>query len=156
MSRALSRAVLVAVLAGMSLMLTGGTAAALIEGPITIEAITIDGGVAVVTGTIDDPDGLLQINGAPVLVGDSGDFLAKVNLHGDALELELLEPGELVELTIPAQRPARERRRQAFSTTCSAPASRSTFRTTASRSSTARCPSSKDASSARTSSRRSR
>jgi hypothetical protein len=80
MSRALSRAVLVAVLAGMSLVLTGGTVAALQVPPLTIAGITINGNVAVVTGDIADADAELQVNGLPVLVDDDGNFVAKVHV----------------------------------------------------------------------------
>jgi hypothetical protein len=80
MSRALRRAALVAVLAGMSLMLTGGTVAALVAPPLTIGGITIDGNAAVLTGAIADVDAELQINGSPVRVDESGDFVAKVHL----------------------------------------------------------------------------
>lgn len=80
MSRALSRAVLVAVLAGMSLVLTGGTVAALQAPPLTIAGITINGNVAVVTGDIADADAELEVNGLPVLVDDSGNFVAKVHV----------------------------------------------------------------------------
>jgi hypothetical protein len=80
MSRALSRAVLVAVLAGMSLVLTGGTVAALQVPPLTIAGITINGNVAVVTGDIADADAELEVNGLPVLVDDSGNFVARVHV----------------------------------------------------------------------------
>jgi hypothetical protein len=104
MSRAPSRAVvLVAVLAGMSLVLTGGTVAAVQAPPLTIAGITLNGNVAVVTGDIVDADAVLEINGLPVLVDDSGNFVAKV--HVDTLEEVVLSlasgDGETVQLRIP-------------------------------------------------------
>lgn len=81
MSRAPSRAVvLVAVLAGMSLMLTGGTVAALQAPPLTIAGITLDGNVAVLEGEIAEADAVLTVNGLRVLVDDSGNFVAKVHV----------------------------------------------------------------------------
>jgi hypothetical protein len=70
---------------------------------LTIAGITLNGNVAVVTGDIADADAELEVNGLPVLVDDSGNFVAKVHvgLHDEIVLSLASSDGETVQLRIP-------------------------------------------------------
>jgi hypothetical protein len=103
------------VLGALAVALGGAQSAEAISVPVLIDAVTIEDGVAVLTGTVDAA--IVEINGQIVEVGENGAFSAPIS---------------------------------------PTPGSRSTGRSTVSRSSTARCLSSRAGSWTRTTSRRSR
>jgi hypothetical protein len=110
------RTTVAAALVFAALEVGGIAGAALPAPPLTIGTVTIADGTAVVNGSVADADATLHINGTPVAVSSSGGSRSTYS---------------------------RGRTGKAFSTICSTPESRSTFRRTGSTSSTARCPRSK-------------
>lgn len=79
----------------------GGAGALLEAPPLTIGSVTIDGDAAVVTGVVNAAADL-EVNGIAVDVGDSGEFLAVVDLDADVVVLTLAGgPDEPIEIRIP-------------------------------------------------------
>ena len=81
--------------------LSGGAQAAKVALPVAIDTVTIQDGVATVTGTVDDA-AQLEINGQSVDVSDAGDFVTQIDVDAEALVLSLPEAGgEAVTISIP-------------------------------------------------------
>ncbi|MGH3128622.1 MAG: hypothetical protein ACRDPX_11930 [Gaiellaceae bacterium] len=96
----LVRLCLTIVLAALAVVLAGAQSAKAISAPVLIDAVSVEDGVAVVTGFVDAE--LVEVNGQVVEVAENGAFSAPVDLSADALVLEVLEsPSELVTITIP-------------------------------------------------------
>ena len=148
----LVRLCLTIVLATLAVALAGAQSATAISAPVVIDAVSVENGVAVVTGFVDAE--LVEVNGQLVEVAENGAFSAPVDISADALVLEILEsPNELVTITVPiASQPVAK----ASSLTSSTPESRSTGRPKGSASSTVRCRSSRAGSWTTPTSRRSR
>ncbi len=96
------RFALAACVLALALVLVGGARGDVVGSAITVGSITIEDGTAVVTGAVDDVNALLEVNGTPVAIDDSGNFLAVVGLDGNAIVLELAEGlGETTRIRIP-------------------------------------------------------
>lgn len=96
----LVRLCLTVVLATLAVALAGGQSAKAITAPVLIDAVTIENGVAVITGHVDAD--VVEVNGQAVVVAENGTFSASVDLSADALVLEVLgSPNERVTLSIP-------------------------------------------------------
>ncbi|HEU5489902.1 MAG TPA: hypothetical protein VFU84_03835 [Gaiellaceae bacterium] len=96
----LVRLCLTIVLATLAVALAGAQSATAISAPVVIDAVSVENGVAVVTGFVDAE--LVEVNGQLVEVAENGAFSAPVDISADALVLEILEsPNELVTITVP-------------------------------------------------------
>jgi hypothetical protein len=88
------------VLATLTVALAGSQAAGAISRPVVIAGVTVQNGVAVVTGAVDSE--VVKANGKAVVVGKDGSFQAEVDLAADVFALELLgSPGETITIRIP-------------------------------------------------------
>jgi hypothetical protein len=87
-------------LATLAVALAGSQTAKGLAVPVLINGVTVEDGVAMVTGVVDAE--LVEVNGVLVGVGENGAFSAPVDLSADALVLEILEsPSEVVKIIIP-------------------------------------------------------
>jgi len=137
----LSRLGLAIVLATLAVALAGSNAASAVSAPVVIDTVTVENGVATVTGAVDAE--LIEVNGEVVDVDSDGTFRALVDVSEELLEIELLEsPAELVTIRIPLDVLLQTGGEGVLNDLVDA-ASRSTSRPRASGSSTARCHSSK-------------
>ena len=88
------------VLVALAVAVAGSQQAEAISVPVLIDAVTVEDGVAFVTGTVDAA--LVEVNGQVVQIGEDGSFSAPLDLSADALVLEILEsPDELVTVRVP-------------------------------------------------------
>ncbi|HYI74573.1 MAG TPA: hypothetical protein VEW90_04815 [Gaiellaceae bacterium] len=88
------------VLATLAVALAGSNAASAVSAPVVIDTVTVENGVATVTGAVDAE--LIEVNGEVVDVDSDGTFRALVDVSEELLEIELLEsPAELVTIRIP-------------------------------------------------------
>jgi hypothetical protein len=95
-------ALLVLVLTAVALGLSGGARADLSASLIELDAVSVENGVAVVSGTIDTHG--LEVEGVPIVVDASGRFTAVVDLAGDDAAVSVSyvgESGEDILLRIP-------------------------------------------------------
>ena len=93
---------LAACVLALALILVGGARGDVVGSALTLGSVTIEDGTVVVNGAVEDVDALLEVNGMPVDIDDSGNFLAVVGLDGDTLVLELAEGlGESTTIRIP-------------------------------------------------------
>ena len=93
---------LAACVLALALALVNGARGEVVGAPLTLGAITIEDGTAVLSGAVDDVDALLEVNGVPVDVDDAGNFVTVVGLDGNAILLELAENlGETTTIRIP-------------------------------------------------------
>lgn len=87
-------------LTAIAVALAGSQSAQAISIPVLIDGVTVEDGVAFVTGTVDAE--VLEINGSPVQVNDDGTFLGAIDLSENVVVLEVLESaGENVVVTVP-------------------------------------------------------
>ena len=68
----------------VALAVGGGAGAAVQAPPLVIGSIAVSDGTAVVAGAVADASASVQINGQPVTVSQSGDFLATIDVGGAA------------------------------------------------------------------------
>jgi hypothetical protein len=88
------------VLATLAVAIAGSHAAGALSVPVVIDGVTVQNGVAVVTGSVDSD--VVDVNGKVVVVGDDGSFRAEVDLAADVFVLELLgSPGQTIAIRIP-------------------------------------------------------
>ena len=96
----LARLCLTIVLATLAVALAGAQSARAISAPVLIDAVSVEDGVAVVTGFVDAE--LLEVNGQIVEVAENGAFSAPIDLAQNALVLEVLHsPDETVTIVVP-------------------------------------------------------
>ena len=96
----LARLCLTIVLATLAVALVGAQSARAISAPVLIDAVSVEDGVAVVTGFVDAE--LLEVNGQIVEVAENGAFSAPIDLAQNALVLEVLHsPDETVTIFVP-------------------------------------------------------
>ena len=137
----LARLCLTIVLATLAVALAGAQAARAISAPVLIDAVTVENGVATITGFVDAE--VVEVNGQLIDVGDGGAFSAPVDLTQNAVVIEVLKsPNETVTIRVPLD-VLLANGGEGVLNDLSMPVSRSTVRPTASRSSTARCRSSR-------------
>ena len=87
-------------LATLAVALAGSQAVGAVVAPVVIDTVTVEDGVAVVTGSVDAE--LVAVNGKRIDVGADGAFRAEVDLSEELLVVELVEsPTELVTIRIP-------------------------------------------------------
>jgi hypothetical protein len=96
----LARLCLTIVLATLAVALAGAQSANALTAPVLIDAVSVENGVAVVTGTIDAEH--VEVNGQVVVLGDDGTFRAEVDIDADALVVDVFDsPNETVSIRIP-------------------------------------------------------
>jgi hypothetical protein len=96
----LARLCLTVVLATLAVALAGAQSARAISAPVLIDAVSVEDGVAVVTGFVEAE--LLEVNGQVVKVAENGAFSAPIDLTQNALVLEVLNsPDEIVTVFVP-------------------------------------------------------
>ena len=96
----LARLCLTIVLATLAVALAGAQSARAISAPVLIDAVSVEDGVAVVTGFVEAE--LLEVNGQIVEVAENGAFSAPIDLAQNALVLEVLNsPDETVTIFVP-------------------------------------------------------
>jgi hypothetical protein len=84
----------------LAVSLAGSQSAQALFAPVLIDGVTVEDGVAFVTGTVDAE--VVEINGNPVDVADDGTFLAAIDLSRNTLVLDVLgSAGENVTLAVP-------------------------------------------------------
>jgi hypothetical protein len=84
----------------LAVALAGSQSAQAISLPVLINGVTVEDGVALVTGTTDAA--VVEVNGAVVQVGEDGTFVAPIDVSENVLVLEVLEsPAETVTIRIP-------------------------------------------------------
>jgi hypothetical protein len=87
-------------LATLAVALAGSQAARGVSVPVLINGVTVENGVAMITGVVDAE--VVEVNGVLVSVGEDGAFSAPIDLSADALVLEILEsPSAVVTISIP-------------------------------------------------------
>ena len=87
-------------LATLAVALAASQSARGISVPVLINGVTVEDGVAMVTGVVDAE--VVEVNGVLVSVGENGAFTAPIDLSADALVLKVLEsPSEVVTISIP-------------------------------------------------------
>jgi hypothetical protein len=97
-----ARVTVAAAIAATGLALAGSGGAFVDTSALAITNIVIEDGVAFVSGVVDDTTADLEINGVPIDIDQTGDFLANVDLVGNELVLELVEAStESTEIRIP-------------------------------------------------------
>jgi hypothetical protein len=88
------------VLGALAVALGGAQSAEAISVPVLIDAVTIEDGVAVLTGTVDAA--IVEINGQIVEVGENGAFSAPIDLSQNVVVLEVLRSSdETVTVLVP-------------------------------------------------------
>jgi hypothetical protein len=88
------------VLAALAVAVAGSQQAKAISVPVLIEAVTVEDGVAVLTGTVDAA--LVEVNGQIVQVGENGSFSAPIDLSQNTVVLEVLKSSdETVSILVP-------------------------------------------------------
>jgi hypothetical protein len=86
----------------MALTLVGGARADLNVAPLDLDAVTVVGDVATITGTVGDAAADLQVNGMPVDVDALGNFTALVDVEKNVVVFSLLNDlGETTAIRIP-------------------------------------------------------
>jgi hypothetical protein len=95
-----ARLCLTIALAALAVALAGSQSAQAVSVPVLINGVTVEDGVAMVTGVVDAE--LVEVNGVLVSVGENGAFSAPIDLSAEALVFEILEsPSEIVTISIP-------------------------------------------------------
>jgi hypothetical protein len=80
----------------------GGAQARPTPSALSIASVAVEDGVAILSGTVEDVQGQLAVNGQSIDVSDAGDFLATVDLDAAAVVFSLVETtGETVSIRIP-------------------------------------------------------
>ncbi len=131
-----TRVGLAACVLAIALALVNGARADLVGPALTLGSVTIEDGTVFVEGAVEDVDALLEVNGELVDIDDAGNFLAVVDLDGNAIVLELAEDlGETTTIRIPIAALI-ENGGEGILNDLSTRAPRSTYRSTGSRSST--------------------
>lgn len=88
------------VLAALAVAVAGSQQAKAISVPVLIDAVTVEGGVAILTGTVDAA--LVEVNGQVVQVGENGAFSAPIDLSQNTVVLEVLKSSnETVTILVP-------------------------------------------------------
>jgi len=88
------------VLAALAVAVAGSQQAKAISVPILINGVTVEDGVAVLTGTVDAA--LVEVNGQIVQVGENGVFSAPIDLSRNTVVLEVLKSSdETVSILVP-------------------------------------------------------
>jgi hypothetical protein len=79
----------------------GGATAAPAPPALSIASVAVEDGVAILSGTVEDVQGQLVVNGRSIDVSDTGDFLATVDLDAAAVVSLVETTGETVFIRIP-------------------------------------------------------